>query len=124
MSVLENRFARAWRPGCARMDEREWSVGDQSASSIRMCGVVAIRVAFSLVGTTPIISADRMEPGYSSGMIRRFPFILTLFVTLVLTSLGRAQGDPDMESKFIAMVKNSTLKGTWAPIMGGQLGSE
>jgi len=57
-------------------------------------------------------------------MTSRFPFILTLLATLVLTSPGRAQGDPDMESKFIAMVKNSTLKGTWAPIMGGQLGSE
>src|SRR6187431_2624495 len=57
-------------------------------------------------------------------MICRFQFILTLLATLVLTSLARAQGDPDMESKFIAMVKNSTLKGTWAPIMGGQLGSE
>lgn len=29
-----------------------------------------------------------------------------------------------MESKFAEMVKNSTLTGTWAPIMGGQLGSE
>ena len=57
-------------------------------------------------------------------MIRRFRFIPTLVVTLVLVSLGLAQGDPDMESKFVAMVKNSTLKGTWAPIMGGQLGSE
>ena len=29
-----------------------------------------------------------------------------------------------MESKFVAMVKNSTLKGTWAPIMAGKLGAE
>jgi hypothetical protein len=65
-----------------------------------------------------------MKSGYSIDMICRFQFILTLLVTLVLTSLGFAQGDPDMESKFVAMVKNSTLKGTWAPIMGGQLGSE
>jgi hypothetical protein len=65
-----------------------------------------------------------MESGYSIDMLRRFQLILTLLVTLVLPSLGLAQGDPDMESKFVAMVKNSTLKGTWAPIMGGQLGSE
>lgn len=65
-----------------------------------------------------------MESSYSIGMISRFQFILTLLVTLVLTSPGLAQGDSDMESKFVAMVKNSTLNGTWAPIMGGQLGSE
>jgi hypothetical protein len=65
-----------------------------------------------------------MESGYSNDMICRSQFILTLLVTLVLTSPGVAQGDADMESKFVAMVKNSTLKGTWAPIMGGQLGSE
>ena len=35
-----------------------------------------------------------------------------------------AQGDPDMEAKFVAMLKNSTLKGTWAPIARGQLGPE
>ena len=57
-------------------------------------------------------------------MTRRFQSIPTLLVTLVLASFGLAQGDSDMESKFIAMVKNSTLKGTWAPIMGGQLGAE
>ncbi len=57
-------------------------------------------------------------------MIRRFLFIPTLFATLVFTSLGFAQGDPGMEEKFIAMVKDSTLKGTWAPVMGGQLGAE
>jgi len=65
-----------------------------------------------------------MESGYSAGMTSRFPFMLTLLVTLVLTSLGRAQGDADMEANFVAMVKNSTLKGTWAPVRGGELGSE
>jgi len=50
--------------------------------------------------------------------------LLLLLVLLLATNIARAQGDPDMETKFIAMVKNSTLKGTWAPIMGGQLGSE
>src|SRR5262245_62051252 len=35
-----------------------------------------------------------------------------------------AQGDGDVEAKFVAMLKNATLKGTWAPVAGGQLGKE
>ncbi len=54
----------------------------------------------------------------------RSPFVLTLLMSVVLTSLGAAQGNADMEAKFVAMVKDSALKGTWAPIMGGQLGPE
>ena len=57
-------------------------------------------------------------------MIRLFQFIPTLLVTLVLASFGLAQGDLDVESKFIAMVKNSTLKGTWAPVQQNKLGAE
>jgi hypothetical protein len=57
-------------------------------------------------------------------MIFRVQFLPTLLVAIVLTPFGHAQGDSDMESKFAAMVKNSTLKGTWAPVLGGQLGSE
>ncbi|HZJ00216.1 MAG TPA: hypothetical protein VFD22_06105 [Gemmatimonadaceae bacterium] len=57
-------------------------------------------------------------------MIFHVRFLATLLVAVVLTSFGYSQGDSDMESKFVAMVKNSTLKGTWAPVMGGQLGSE
>lgn len=66
----------------------------------------------------------RKEVGLALDMIRQFHFIPLLLLTLLMTSLGFAQGDPGMEAKFVAMVKNSTLKGTWAPIMGGQLGSE
>jgi hypothetical protein len=36
----------------------------------------------------------------------------------------QAQGDPDVEAKFIAMLKNATLKGTWAPIQQKRLGAE
>ncbi len=50
--------------------------------------------------------------------------ILMLLAVMFAAHSAPAQGDPDMEARFIAMVKNSTLKGTWAPIMGGQLGSE
>ena len=35
-----------------------------------------------------------------------------------------AQGDADSEPKFIAMLKNATLKGSWAPIAQGRLGGE
>ena len=35
-----------------------------------------------------------------------------------------AQGDGDVEAKFIAMLKNATLKGTWAPVQKGKLGGE
>jgi hypothetical protein len=37
---------------------------------------------------------------------------------------ARAQDDSGMEAKFIAMMKHATLKGTWAPVQQGQLGSE
>jgi hypothetical protein len=43
---------------------------------------------------------------------------------LTVTPLALAQGDGDVEAKFIAMLKNATLKGTWAPVAGGQLGKE
>jgi hypothetical protein len=35
-----------------------------------------------------------------------------------------AQGEGDVEAKFIAMLKNATLKGTWAPVAQGRLGTE
>lgn len=50
--------------------------------------------------------------------------ILSLLALLIAAGSAFAQGDPDMEAKFVAMLKNSTLKGTWAPIMQGTLGSE
>jgi len=50
--------------------------------------------------------------------------LFCLLTVLLATTSTRAQGDADMESKIVAMLKNSTLNGTWAPIMGGQLGSE
>lgn len=36
----------------------------------------------------------------------------------------RAADDAAVEAKFIAMLKNATLKGTWAPVAGGKLGGE
>jgi hypothetical protein len=37
---------------------------------------------------------------------------------------ARAQGEGDVESKFVAMLANATLKGTWAPVQQGKLGGE
>lgn len=35
-----------------------------------------------------------------------------------------AQGDGDVEAKFVAMLKNATLKGSWAPVQSNKLGNE
>lgn len=51
-------------------------------------------------------------------------FSLLLFVFTVATGISAlAQGDSDVEAKFIAMLKNATLKGTWAPVQNAQLGT-
>jgi hypothetical protein len=61
-------------------------------------------------------------------MTRSLPAFICL-VTLVCclfanTRPALAQGDADVETKFIAMLKNATLKGSWAPIAQGRLGGE
>jgi hypothetical protein len=43
---------------------------------------------------------------------------------LVGVAPARAQGDGDVEAKFVAMLKNATLKGSWAPVSQGTLGGE
>jgi hypothetical protein len=43
---------------------------------------------------------------------------------LVSTDSARAQGDGDVEAKFVAMLKNATLKGSWAPVQQGKLGTD
>ena len=50
-------------------------------------------------------------------------------VTLLACVFGTAesvvaQGDADIEAKFIAMLKNATLKGSWAPVQQNRLGVE
>lgn len=44
--------------------------------------------------------------------------------TFTTAGLAMAQGNADIEAKFIAMLKNATLKGTWAPVQQGKLGTE
>lgn len=51
------------------------------------------------------------------------PILLAASV-LVPAAPARAQGDANAEAKFIAMLKNSTLKGTWAPVQQNKLGNE
>jgi hypothetical protein len=52
-------------------------------------------------------------------------FFASLFIgCLVTTPAVKAQGEGDVETKFIAMLKNASLKGTWAPVAQGRLGSE
>src|SRR6185436_13517078 len=61
-------------------------------------------------------------------MMKSLPFLCTVIAlvvgTLAVTQPVKAQGDADVEAKFIAMLTNATLKGTWAPVAGGQLGKE
>lgn len=39
-------------------------------------------------------------------------------------SVALAQEPEGTEAKFVAMLKNATLKGTWAPVQQGRLGAE
>jgi hypothetical protein len=43
---------------------------------------------------------------------------------VVFSAPARAQGTGDVEAKFVAMLKNATLRGTWAPVTQGKLGGE
>lgn len=50
--------------------------------------------------------------------------ITLLCCSFAATGSARAQGDGDVEAKFVAMMKNATLKGSWAPVQQGTLGGE
>lgn len=55
-------------------------------------------------------------------------WILAAAATTMPAAPVFAQGDGDAEQKFVAMLKNATLKGTWAPVaqntLGGQRGND
>ena len=53
----------------------------------------------------------------------RFTLWLLAF-TMAAGGDALAQGDTNVEAKFVAMVKNATLNGTWAPVQQNQLGSQ
>ena len=60
-----------------------------------------------------------------SRIVPSFIGLVMLVVCLfAATEPLRAQGDGEVEAKFIAMMKNATLKGTWAPVQKGKLGGE
>jgi hypothetical protein len=61
-----------------------------------------------------------MKRSVPSGL-RLIAVVACLFAT---AGPAFAQGDADVETRFIAMLKNATLKGTWAPVQQGKLGSE
>ena len=49
-------------------------------------------------------------------------FLLAFTIAAGVSSL--AQGNTNVETNFIGMLKNATLKGTWAPVQQGQLGAQ
>ena len=52
-------------------------------------------------------------------------YLVMLIASLVAAAAtAMAQGDGDVEARFIAMLKNATLKGTWAPVQQGKLGAD
>lgn len=53
-----------------------------------------------------------------------FLLLLTVAGLHVSAAPARAADDAEVEAKFIAMLKNATLKGTWAPVLKGKLGGE
>lgn len=64
-------------------------------------------------------------------MTRRLKLASSLFAglfavsaLLVSTAPAAAQGNADVEAKFIAMLNDATLKGSWAPVQQGKLGGE
>jgi hypothetical protein len=47
-----------------------------------------------------------------------------MLFSFLIDSYVHGQGDDGMEAKFIAMLQNATLKGTWAPVQQGKIGDE
>ena len=50
--------------------------------------------------------------------------VIVISGSMALAGSAQAQGDADVEAKFIGMLTNATLKGSWAPIQQGRLGGE
>lgn len=51
-----------------------------------------------------------------------YGFVLS-FLLLNSQMPAHAQGSSEVEAKFVAMLKNATLKGSWAPVQQEQLGA-
>lgn len=68
-----------------------------------------------------------LSPAIRGAPKKALPFWAGLLVLAILPAAAepvRAQGDAEVEAKFVAMLKNATLKGTWAPVQQGRLGGE
>src|SRR5581483_5461585 len=50
--------------------------------------------------------------------------VLSVVVCVSATTSLLAQGEGDIEARFIAMLKNATLKGSWAPVQQNKLGAD
>ncbi|MBX3745386.1 MAG: hypothetical protein KF833_08750 [Verrucomicrobiae bacterium] len=48
---------------------------------------------------------------------------LLLIALLAAPVAGLSQGSPDVEARFVALLTNATLKGTWAPLQSNQPGA-
>jgi hypothetical protein len=49
--------------------------------------------------------------------------LFALVFTFSLTTSSLAEENSNVETNFIAMLKNATLKGTWAPVQQAQIGA-
>jgi hypothetical protein len=58
---------------------------------------------------------------HAKSVFRHIVLQFVLLLALQLTAF--AQGSTDVETNFVAMLKNATLKGTWAPVQQSQLGT-
>ena len=76
------------------------------------------------MNTASSIFARSRNAAMKTRTLRNFSFILAMLVAFVPAGSAFAQGDGDIEAKFVAMLKNATLKGTWAPVQQGKLGGE
>ena len=56
--------------------------------------------------------------------LRHRVILVAFAVSFLVAAPAPAQDASDTETKFIAMLKNATLKGTWAPVAQGKLGAE
>src|SRR5262245_4070041 len=84
----------------------------------------AVRTEYTTIQLSPLRPSTPRSIPVKSPI--RYSLCLAILAASCLTVSARAhaQGTGDVEAKFIAMLKNATLKGTWAPVAGGQLGKE
>ena len=75
--------------------------------------------------TTPLVLWSSQVAMQHKAAVKKFVHCTALVLVLLVASQlpGLAQGSSEAEANFIAMLKNATLKGTWAPVQQAQLGA-